>query len=370
MTTTIGVKLSRGRSYNILVGRNVLGHTGKQISELAPDCRVVVVTDAKVAALHLECVTESLSRAGIDHSVVTIPDGEKTKSFKYLEDVCLKLLDTRIERKDVIIALGGGVIGDLAGFAAGILRRGLRVVQIPTTLMAQVDSSVGGITAIDVPQGKNLIGVFNQPMLVLADTEVLSTLPQREQKAGYAEIVKYSLINDPTFFAWLEKNGSAVIHGDPEAQIHAITKSCHTKAAIVEIDEVDTSGDRALLNLGHTFAHAIEAAMGYSDKIRHGEAVSVGLVLAFDLSTRMNHCQTSDARRVRQHLADVGLPTRITDLGQPVSEAALMKLMLQDKKNERGHPVFVLARGIGKAFLSPDVPLSTVSELLKEHLDQ
>jgi len=311
----------------------------------------------------------SLAAAGIEHVTVTIPPGEETKSFAGLGRVIDALLAARIERGDVIIAFGGGVVGDLAGFAAAIIRRGVPVIQIPTTLLAQVDSSVGGKTGINTARGKNLVGAFHQPSLVLADSGILDSLPAREFNAGYAEVAKYGLIGDADFFAWLEGNWRAIAAGWPERE-HAIAVSCRAKAKAVAADERD-HGVRALLNFGHTFGHALEAAAGYSDRLLHGEAVAIGMVLAHEFSVRHDLSPPADTGRVVDHLAEVGLPTRISDVpGDKPSAEALMERIAQDKKVEHGRLNLILTRGIGQAFVARDVDGSDVEAFLAEKLSQ
>jgi 3-dehydroquinate synthase len=308
----------------------------------------------------------SLDAAGIASASVVLPAGEKTKSFEHLINVCDKVLEARVERNDYVIALGGGVIGDLSGFAAGIIRRGVRFVQVPTSLLAQVDSSVGGKTGINSRHGKNLIGVFHQPDLVLADTDVLNSLSEREFRAGYAEVAKYGLIDKPDFFAWLENNWQAVFAGG-SARIEAIAVSCQAKADVVVADERE-NGQRALLNLGHTFGHALEAATAYdSSRLVHGEGVSIGMVLAHEFSARMNLASPDDARRVEAHLKAVGLPTRMSEIPGTLPPAeVLMDAIAQDKKVKGGKLTFILTRGIGQSFVADDVPASEVVSFLKE----
>ncbi len=352
------------RSYDILVGDGLLATADQWIAPIAEGQRFFVVTDETVAAAHLATLERALDDAGIPCEALVLPPGEQTKDFAHLENLTSRLLTLKVERRSLLVAFGGGVIGDLTGFAASILLRGIDFVQIPTTLLAQVDSSVGGKTGIDTAQGKNLIGSFHQPRLVLADTEVLSTLGRRELLAGYAEIVKYGLINDLAFFDWLETHGTGVIEGDPAARRHAIVTSCAAKAAIVAADERE-SGTRQLLNLGHTFAHALEAELGYDDRLLHGEAVAIGLVMAFDLSARLGLCPTAEAARVRRHLAAVGLPTGLDSVpGCVWSADALVEHMRRDKKVRDGKVTFVLARGIGGAFVESDVDLADVEVLL------
>ncbi len=357
------------RSYEILVGEGLLASTGRHVLPLLAHRRVMVITDEQVAALHLATVERSLADAGIAFEVFVLPAGERTKDFSHLETLIGRLLEAKVERSTPLIALGGGVIGDLVGLAAAITLRGLDFVQIPTTFLAQVDSSVGGKTGINTAQGKNLVGSFYQPRLVLADTEVLSTLPPRQLLAGYAEVVKYGLIGDADFFTWLESHGMAVIEGDPAARRHAIITSCKTKAAIVAEDELEV-GRRALLNLGHTFGHALEAELGHDGELLHGEAVAIGLVLAFDLSARMGHCAPKDAARVRRHLAAVGLPTGLEALGgRALSAHTLLDHMSRDKKVRDGQITFVLTRGIGQAFLDRAVDRAEVEALLNSAVD-
>ncbi len=355
------------RSYDITIGRGTLAALGRKIAALRPGAKAAIVTDATVARLHLAAAEAALAAAGIGVTSVTVPAGEGSKSFAVLERVCEALISARIERADLVVALGGGVVGDLAGFAAAVVRRGLDYVQVPTTLLAQVDSSVGGKTAIDSRQGKNLIGAFHQPVLVVADTALLDTLPAREFRAGYAEVAKYGLIADAGFFAWLEANWREVFAGGP-AREHAIAVSCRMKAAIVGRDERET-GERALLNLGHTFGHAFEAAAGFSDRLLHGEAIALGMVLAFAFSARRGLLAADEAERVERHLAAVGLPTRIAAVpgGAPDADR-LMELIAQDKKVKRGRLTFILARGIGSSFIAPDVEAAEVRAFLLEKL--
>jgi 3-dehydroquinate synthase len=355
-----------GRSYDILIGEGLIERAGAQIAALMPGARAAVVTDENVAAAHLERLLGRLEASGIATSSVIIAPGEKSKSFERLEHVVDAILAARLERGDVVIAFGGGVIGDLTGFAAGIARRGMSFVQIPTSLLAQVDSSVGGKTGINTARGKNLAGVFHQPKLVLADTGVLDTLPVREFRAGYAEIAKYGLIDKPDFFLWLENNWQAVFAGGPARQ-HAIAQSCRAKAEAVARDEHET-GDRALLNLGHTFGHALEGATEYdSTRLVHGEGVAIGMCLAHRFSSRMNLASPDDAARVAAHLKAVGLPTRIGDIpGEMQPPEKLMDYVAQDKKVRRGALTFILTRGVGQAFIANDVPASEVLSFLRQ----
>jgi 3-dehydroquinate synthase len=371
MTSTTAQKTVRvdlgDRSYDILIGPGLISAAAGEIAGRLKGRRMAVVTDAHVAPLYLKPLMESLREKGIEAVSLVLPAGEKTKSFEHLIPACEAILGARIERNDAVIALGGGVIGDLTGFAAGIVRRGSRFIQIPTSLLAQVDSSVGGKTGINSPHGKNLIGVFHQPDLVLADTDVLDTLSPREFRAGYAEVAKYGLIDKPDFFAWLEKNWQAVFAGG-EARIEAIAVSCQAKADVVAADERE-NGRRALLNLGHTFGHALEAATHYDGaRLVHGEGVSIGMVLAHRFSARMNLASPDDADRAEAHLKAVGLPTRIADIpGTLPPVDVLMDAIAQDKKVSGGKLTFILTRGIGQAFVADDVPGSEVSAFLKEH---
>ncbi len=355
-----------GRAYPIVVGDGILGELGGRLAPLLVRPSAMVVTDSNVAPLYLELVLESLRRAGIAAGHVVLPAGEATKDFAHLEGLCDELLAARIERATMLIALGGGVVGDITGFAAGILLRGLDFVQIPTTLLAQVDSAVGGKTGINTRRGKNLVGLFHQPRLVLADTATLATLDARQRRAGYAEVVKYGLIGDAPFFAWLERNGHAVCAGEPTACAYAIRVSCAAKAAVVAADERET-GRRALLNLGHTFGHALEAEAGYGDALLHGEAVAIGMVLAFSLSARLGMCPADAPARLRGHLAAVGLPISLGDLPwRAWSAAALLGHMAHDKKTQGGQVRFILARGIGAAFVADPVPADDVVAVFRQ----
>ncbi|TXR49402.1 3-dehydroquinate synthase [Phyllobacterium endophyticum] len=363
--TTVPVKLG-DRSYDILIGAGLIDRAGAAIASRAGSVRIAIVSDETVAALHLDRLTRSLSGAGIDSTPILVAAGEKSKGFATLEAVTNAILAARLERGDVVIAFGGGVIGDLAGFAAGIARRGMRFIQMPTSLLAQVDSSVGGKTGINTAHGKNLVGVFYQPQLVLADTDVLDTLTPREFRAGYAEVAKYGLIDRSDFFAWLEKNWRGIFDGGPE-RTEAIAVSCQSKADVVARDEKET-GDRALLNLGHTFGHALETATNYdSARLVHGEGVSIGIVLAHQFSTKMNLASQDDAGRVEAHFRQVGLPVSIGDIpGELPSAEKLMDYIAQDKKVARGALTFILTRGIGQAFIAKDVPPSAVLSFLQE----
>ncbi|SBW11472.1 3-dehydroquinate synthase [uncultured Alphaproteobacteria bacterium] len=370
---TVTVPLA-DRSYPIVIGAGVLDRAGELIAPVLRQPRVHIVADAAVAAIHLPRLEAALDRADIAHAVTLVPPGEASKSFSQFERLLDALLDARVERKTALIALGGGVTGDLAGFAAAVALRGIDFVQVPTTLLAQVDSAVGGKTGIDTRHGKNLVGAFHQPRLVIADTAVLDTLPPREVRAGYAEVAKYGLIDRPAFWQWLEENGRAVI-GDgvdlaarDAARAHAIAESCRAKAEIVGADERE-SGARALLNLGHTFAHALESLAGFGDAVRHGEAVGIGMVLAFALSERLGLCPAGRAERVRAHLAAVGLPTSPADIPVAYAPDALYAAMLGDKKVEGGRIGFVLARDIGRAFAAADAPAEIVRAVLAEALE-
>ncbi|WP_377297426.1 3-dehydroquinate synthase [Rhizobium sp. SGZ-381] len=354
------------RAYDILIGPDLIAHAGGEITARLKGRRAAIVTDEHVAPLYLEPLMDSLQTDGIEAVSLTLPAGEKTKSLEPLAAVCDMALAARIERNDCIIALGGGVIGDLAGFAAGIVRRGVRFVQIPTTLLSQVDSSVGGKTGINSRHGKNLLGVFHQPDLVLSDTSALDSLSEREFRAGYAEVAKYGLIDKPEFFDWLEKNWMDVFAGGP-ARAEAIALSCQAKADVVVEDERET-GRRALLNLGHTFGHALEAATQYdSSRLVHGEGVAIGMVLAHRFSARMNLASPDDARRVEAHLKAVGLPTEMSDIpGELPPSDVLMNAIAQDKKVKSGKLTFILTRGIGQSFVADDVPASEVLAFLEE----
>jgi 3-dehydroquinate synthase len=355
------------RSYDILAGPGLIARAGKLIAGLpgAPR-RVAIVTDTHVAELHLATLERALSDAGIAFEAFVVPAGEASKSFASFEKLCEALLAWGLERKTWLVALGGGVVGDLTGFAAAVLLRGLEFVQIPTSLLAQVDSSVGGKTGINTGVGKNLVGAFHQPRLVLADTGALASLPRRELLAGYAEVAKYGAIGDEPFFAWLEEHGSHVVEGDAAAQVRAVATSCRAKAEVVAADERE-GGQRALLNLGHTFGHALEAETGYTGALLHGEAVAIGMVMAFDLSVRLGLCPAEDADRLRRHLAAVGLATDLSDLPQVDWDAErLLGHMRKDKKVKDGRLTFILARGLGAAFFTQEVPEDQVRALLVE----
>ena len=359
------VRLDLGaRSYDVLIGAGLIDAAGERLSNLFPGRRTAIVTDDTVARVHLPALRSSLERAGMPAAEIIVPPGEGSKSFSRLEGVVDALLEAKLERADFVTALGGGVIGDLAGFAAAVTRRGMRFVQLPTTLLAQVDSSVGGKTGINSRFGKNLVGAFHQPALVLADTDALSTLPPREFAAGYAEVVKYGLINDRGFFDWLAANREEVFRGGA-ARVEAVAASVRAKAKIVAADEHET-GERALLNLGHTFGHALEAACRYDPaRLVHGEAVAIGMVLAHRFSAELGLAPAADAELVRAHLKEAGLPVSMRDIpGEPISAAELLGHIGQDKKVKRGRLTFILTRGIGQAFIADDVSAERVLAFL------
>jgi 3-dehydroquinate synthase len=353
------------RAYPILIGPGLLSRAGDEIAPLLRRPRVSILTEERVAAFHLRTLTASLAEAGIAAEALELPAGEGTKGWPGLERAVEWLIAREVARDDLVIAFGGGVIGDLGGFASAILRRGVGFIQIPTTLLAQVDSSVGGKTGINSKQGKNLIGAFHQPRLVLADTALLDSLAPRDFLAGYGEVVKYGLLGDADFFAWLEANGPALARGDRDARAHAVRRSCEMKAEIVARDETE-QGDRALLNLGHTFGHALEAATGYSDRLLHGEGVAIGCQLAFDLSARLGLCAQEAPSRVAAHLEAMGMKRSLADIPGDLPEAeGLLGLMAQDKKVRDGRLAFILAHDIGAAFVSRSVDLADVRGLLE-----
>lgn len=363
MFETVHVPLGT-RAYDVHIGLDLLAQSGALIAPLLQRPRVAVISDESVAGLHLEALEAGLRSAGIEMVALALPPGEATKCWAELEHCTSWLLDRNVERGDVVVAFGGGVIGDLAGFAAAILRRGVRFVQIPTSLLAQVDSSVGGKTGINAAQGKNLVGAFHQPSLVLADVSLLGSLKPRDFLAGYGEVVKYGLLGDAAFFDWLEHQGPKLAAGDTSARIEAVRRSVQMKADIVVEDETE-QGRRALLNLGHTFGHALEAATGYSDRLLHGEGVAIGCALAFELSARLGLCSQEEPSRVRAHLRAMGMKTDIRDIdGDLPDDAALLALMGQDKKVVDGQLRFVLVRGIGQAFVTGDAPADEVLKVL------
>ena len=363
--TTIPVALG-ARSYEVRIEAGLLDRAGAALHPYAGVRPFAVITDGHVAEAQWPRLAAALSQANLAAELIVLPAGEATKSWAQLEALTDRLIALGVERADHIIALGGGVIGDLVGFAAAILKRGCGFVQVPTTLLAQVDSSVGGKTAIDSAAGKNLIGAFHQPALVLIDPDTLDTLPPRELRAGYAEVVKYGLIDDVDFFAWCAANGSALLAGDAQARVHAIARSVSAKAAIVAADERETSGRRALLNLGHTFGHALEADTGFSDRLLHGEAVAAGMALAFGYSVRRGECPAEDAGQVIAHLRAAGLPASLAEAGVSGDGATLAAYMRHDKKMSRGALPFLLARGIGQTYLAHDVDLDDVTAFLDE----
>ncbi|WP_426612963.1 3-dehydroquinate synthase [Bradyrhizobium sp. McL0616] len=359
------------RAYDIVIGRGVLQSLGARVAALGPGVRTAIVTDRTVAKYWLEPAEASLAAAGIPTSRIVVEEGEISKTYAGLTKVSEALIAAKIERNDLVIALGGGVVGDLAGFAAAILRRGVDFVQVPTSLLAQVDSSVGGKTGINSPQGKNLLGAFHQPVLVIADTAVLDTLSPRQFRAGYAEVAKYGVLGDEAFFTWLETNHADIVKGG-SAREHAIATSCRAKAGVVSRDERET-GERALLNLGHTFGHALEAATGFSDRLFHGEGVAIGMTLAAQFSARLGMIGEADAARVERHLVEAGLPTRLQDIAGFAQEGladadALMALMAQDKKVKRGKLTFILLEAVGRAVIAKDVEPAPVRDFLKEKL--
>ncbi|MTV18133.1 MULTISPECIES: 3-dehydroquinate synthase [Bradyrhizobium] len=369
-SVTVDVALG-DRAYDIVIGRDVLQSLGERVAALRPGVRTAIVTDRTVAKHWLEPTEASLAAAGVPTSRIVVEEGEGSKSYATLTEVSEALIAAKIERNDLVIALGGGVVGDLAGFAAAILRRGVDFVQVPTSLLAQVDSSVGGKTGINSPQGKNLIGAFHQPVLVVADTSVLDTLSPRQFRAGYAEVAKYGILGDEAFFAWLEKNHADIFAGGAGRE-HAIATSCRAKAGVVSRDERET-GERALLNLGHTFGHALEAATGFSDRLFHGEGVAVGMVLAAEFSAQLGMISSDDAGRIARHLSAVGLPTRLQDIAGFAQEGladadALLALMAQDKKVKRGKLTFILLEAVGRAVIANNVEPQPVRDFLQAKL--
>ncbi|MCG6901630.1 MAG: 3-dehydroquinate synthase [Rhodobacter sp.] len=367
MNETVRVNLGE-RSYDVRIGQGLLAGAGREVAPLLHRPRLCIVTDETVATLHLRGLQDGLTAAGIDSTALALPAGEATKAWPQFSRTIEWLLDQKVERRDVVIALGGGVIGDLAGFAAAVLRRGVRFVQIPTSLLAQVDSSVGGKTGINAPQGKNLIGAFHQPSLVLADIDVLGTLSPRDFLAGYGEVVKYGLLGDADFFSWLETNGPALAAGDAALRARAVQRSVQMKADIVARDETE-EGERALLNLGHTFCHALEAATGYGNRLLHGEGVAIGCALAFETSARLGLCPQETPSRVRAHLRAMGMKTDLADIPGDLPDAdAMLALMAQDKKVVDGQLRFILARDIGDAFVASGVDSAIVHRVLSDAL--
>lgn len=365
--TTVHVPLG-DRAYDVRIGRGLIAQAGSEIAPLLTKRQVAVVTEATVAARHLDALRAGLAADGVAMTALVLDPGEATKNWDNLARAVEWLLAERVERRDVVVALGGGVVGDLVGFASAILRRGVRFVQVPTSLLAQVDSSVGGKTGINSPLGKNLIGAFHQPSLVLADIDVLDTLAPRDFLAGYGEVVKYGLLGDADFFDWLELNGPALAAGDRSLRQEAVRRSVQMKSDIVVRDETE-QGDRALLNLGHTFCHALEAATGYSDRLLHGEGVAIGCALAFETSARAGYCAQEDPSRVRAHLKAMGMKTDLSDIPGDLPDAdALLNLMGQDKKVIDGALRFVMARGIGEAFVTSDVSRDLVRGVLADAL--
>ncbi|NVK34146.1 MAG: 3-dehydroquinate synthase [Rhodobacteraceae bacterium] len=366
-TQTVHVTLGE-RSYEILIGRHLLASAGEQIAALMPGARLAIITDENVQKLHLETLRKSLNAAGLKHVEFVVPAGESTKCFAQFERLVDEVLAARLERGDAIVALGGGVVGDLAGYVAASVRRGMSFIQIPTSLLSQVDSSVGGKTGINSRHGKNLIGAFHQPSLVIADTALLDTLSEREFRAGYAEVAKYGLLGDAEFFTWLEENWQGVFNGGPQRE-EAVARSCQAKADVVAADERE-SGQRALLNLGHTFGHALESAVAYAnERLVHGEGVSIGMMLAHEFSERLGLLSQDDVKRVETHLTAVGLPTRISEIpGQMPPAQTLLDIIAQDKKVSRGQLTFILSRGIGDTFVEKGVDPDAVLEFLTEKL--
>jgi 3-dehydroquinate synthase len=365
MTAASRLRVALDRNgYDIHIGAGLLARAGELIAPAIRQQRAVIVTDANVAPLHLGTLTAALDAVGIAHREIVLPPGEQTKDFAHFGRLCEDILGLGIERGTPLIALGGGVVGDLTGFAAATLLRGLDYVQIPTTLLAQVDSAVGGKTAIDTPQGKNLVGAFHQPVLVLADSGTLATLPHRELRAGYAEVVKYGIIRDPDFFAWLEANGAALIDGGASARAHAVRRSLEIKAAVVMADERET-GERQILNFGHSFGHALEAEMGFGADLLHGEAVALGMCLAGDLAARLGHWRAEDAARVKRTLSAAGLRTSIAALPERARDPqTLLGHMKRDKKVKGGRITLILPRRIGEVFATSDVAPETLLDFL------
>lgn len=355
------------RSYDIHIGDGLLDGLGALVAPVLRQKKVVIITDEHVAPLYLDRATKALEAESIGVSAITLPAGEATKSFTHFEALTNKLLELGVERKSALIALGGGVIGDITGFAAAVMRRGMDFIQVPTSLLAQVDSSVGGKTGVNTPFGKNLVGAFHQPRMVVIDLAVLDSLPGRELQAGYAEVVKYGLIDDPGFFHWLEENGAKVRQGDRAAQAHAVATSCEAKARIVAEDEFE-AGKRALLNLGHTFGHALEAECGYDGTLLHGEGVAIGMAMALDLSVRMGLTEEKDLKRYLAHLKTVNMMTNASQIAKALDADTLLAHMAQDKKVDAGEIVFILGP-IGKAATHKGVDLTLVKAVLQDSID-
>ncbi len=365
--TKVRIELKE-RSYDILIGNGLLEQSGQILKNMFPRARFAIITDTNVAKFQLPRLVKSLDEAGLNHSTITVKAGEASKSFATLEQVLDELLLAQFERSDIILAFGGGVVGDLAGFAASITKRGMEFVQFPTSLLAQVDSSVGGKTGINTKRGKNLVGAFHQPKLVIADLDALNTLPKRQFTSGYAEMAKYGLIDDEDFFFWLEKNHIDIFNHSP-ALSKAIASSCKAKARFVIADEKE-AGMRALLNLGHTFGHALEAITGYSDRLLHGEAVAIGMVLAFEFSVELGLCNSQDALRVKRHLQLLSLPTMLSDMNDvDLTIDGLMQAINQDKKVKRGKLTFILTKAIGKSFIEHNVNPDRLIEFLRKKLN-
>ena len=367
-TQTVTVDLGK-RAYDIIIGPDQLTRAGAHIKRILPHSKCVIITDENVAALHLKTLQQSLAAYGIEAQTIEMPPGEATKSYSAFNQIIESIIKMRLERADAVIAFGGGVIGDLAGYAAASIRRGMQFIQIPTSLLAQVDSSVGGKTGINSPQGKNLIGAFYQPKLVIADTSILDTLSEREFRAGFAEIIKYGLINNADFYDWLENNWENIKNGGA-ARTHAIATSCRAKANIVARDEHE-AGERALLNLGHTFGHALEGITKYqSDILVHGEGVAIGMIMAHAFSARMNQSSPDDTKRIKAYLKKIGLPTDISMIKRHIKGAdQMLEFIAQDKKVSRGNLTFILTKGIGKAFVAKNVPASEVKAFLAEEME-
>ncbi|SDD42190.1 3-dehydroquinate synthase [Kordiimonas lacus] len=355
------------RAYDIQIGVGIMAQMGTLVGPILKQKHAIIITDENVAKLHLAAAEKSLANAGIKSDAIILPAGEATKSFANFEKLTNQLLELGAERKDTLLALGGGVIGDITGFAAAVLRRGMDFIQVPTSLLAQVDSSVGGKTGINTPFGKNLVGAFHQPKMVVIDLQVLDTLPARELQAGYAEVVKYGLIDDPDFFSWLEENGARLRTGDREAQAYAVAKSCEAKARIVAEDEYE-AGKRALLNLGHTFGHALEAECGYDGTLLHGEGVAIGMAMALDTSVRMGLAPKDDLTRYLAHLKSVNMMATASQIGKSLDVDTLLAHMSQDKKVDAGEIVFILGP-IGGAATHKGVDLDIIKAVIEDSID-